>query len=278
MTAQHHRHPGPGSPLMLVDGVPATADQAAALAVLNYGHFSTLAVDAGRVKGLGLHLDRLVRDAQVVFGKALDPGRVRALIRSAAALLDGPMMLRVTVFDPEPLSDREPSLLITSRPVPARAHGRSDQPATGPRLRTVDYARDNPRVKHLGFFGPLHERRRAQQAGFDDALFVARGRVCEGPTWNIAVLLDEGLIWPDDDCLPGTTRALVQRALDSAVVPWSVRPIQAAELAGARAAFITSAGVGVQPVTSIDTVPLAGDPQLLDLIRAGYADQPGELI
>jgi branched-subunit amino acid aminotransferase/4-amino-4-deoxychorismate lyase len=264
--------------MIRLDGAPVTADEAGAIAVLNYGHFTAMRTDRQRIKGLRLHLDRLVRDCELVFGKALDAGRVRGLLRQVAAELDEPTMLRATVFDPTLLSDREPSVLVTTRAARVAPAGRDDQPDAGPRLRTVDYARDLPTVKHLGFFGPLHERRLAQAAGFDDALFTARGRICEGPTWNIGVVLGDELIWPDDDCLPGITRALIQRILDDARVAWSVRSVTVAELGQARAAFITSSGIGVHQVSAIDGVRLPGDAGLLALLRTGYADLPGDVI
>ena len=40
--------------------------------------------DGGRVKGLSWHLERLVRDCELIFGKTLDAERVRALLRQVA--------------------------------------------------------------------------------------------------------------------------------------------------------------------------------------------------
>ena len=254
--------------MMELNGVPV-ADQTAALGVLSYGHFSTMLVDDLRVKGLDRHLERLTRDCELIFGKTLDPGRVRRLLSRVAAGCAGPAMLRATVFDTTLLSDAEPNVLVTTRPVPAPA------PAAL-RVRTVDYARDLPTVKHLGFFGPLHQRRLAQQDGFDDALFVHRDLVCEGPTWNIAVVIGEEVIWPDDECLPGVTRALLQDVLDRAGRGWSARSVRRAELRGVRAAYVTSSGIGVREIAQIDGVRLAGDPNLLEVMWRGYAELPGD--
>jgi branched-subunit amino acid aminotransferase/4-amino-4-deoxychorismate lyase len=273
--------------MIRLDGARLGADEAGAMVVLNYGHFTTMRSDGGRVKGLSWHLERLVRDCELIFGKTLDAERVRRLLRqvaddtvdtAGAVPAVESVLLRATVFDPTLLSDQEPRVLVTTRAPTSIPAGRDDQPAAGPRLRTVDYARDLPTVKHLGFFGPLHERRLAQLAGFDDALFTRGGRVCEGPTWNIAVLLGDELVWPDDNCLPGITRILVQRIMDDAGLAWSVRSVSVDELAQARAAFITSSGIGVHPVSAIDGVRLPGDPDLLKLIRTGYADLPADLI
>jgi branched-subunit amino acid aminotransferase/4-amino-4-deoxychorismate lyase len=281
-------------PRVELNGVPVTAAEAATLAVLTYGHFTSMRVDGApggagpgdsgpgtpgpsgsRVKGLSRHLERLVRDCELVFGKVLDPDRVRATLRSVAASCTEPTMLRATVFDPTLLSDRPPSILVTTRPAPVPEPG-VGSPDSGVRLRSADYARDLPTVKHLGFFGPLRQRHLAQQAGYDDALFIADGLLCEGPTWNIGVLIEGELIWPEHRCLPGVTRTLVQDVLDAAGHPWSTRPVSHADLAGAQAAFITSSGMGVRSVATIDDVPLPGAPDLLETIHTGYAQLPGE--
>jgi branched-subunit amino acid aminotransferase/4-amino-4-deoxychorismate lyase len=47
------------------------------LAMVNYGHFTSMRVDRGRVRGLGRHLDRLERDAREVFGRAVPADVVR---------------------------------------------------------------------------------------------------------------------------------------------------------------------------------------------------------
>jgi branched-subunit amino acid aminotransferase/4-amino-4-deoxychorismate lyase len=276
----------PSTPPAEVDGEPVTGARAAALGTLNYGHFTTMRVDDLRVRGLHLHLDRLVRDCAAVFGAGLDVDRVRNLLRRVAARCERPTLLRVTVFDPvgsvarpglsDPAPDARPSILISTR---AAGPGGA---SPGLRVRTVPYVRDLPAVKHLGMFGPLHQRRLAQSAGFDDALFLAGPQssapVGEGPTWNVAVLIDDELSWPDDECLPGVTRELLRRAIEPAGGDGSDRAVTRADLPRVQAAFVTSAGVGVQPIAAIDDVPLPGDPQLLDRLRAAYAAVPGEVI
>jgi branched-subunit amino acid aminotransferase/4-amino-4-deoxychorismate lyase len=257
--------------MMELDGDAVSAKQAEALATVNYAHFSSMLVDQFRIKGLRLHLDRLVRDCALVFAKPLDPDRVRGLLGRIGARCDRPTMLRAMIFDPGS-SEAPPKVLITTR-APA------DSPAdsAGIRVRSVEYVRELPVVKHVGFFGPVHQRRQAQLAGYDDALFVSdRGLVCEGPTWNVGVLIGEELIWPDDDCLPGVTRRLIQQVLDQAQIAWSTRPVARTELAAARAAFATSSGIGVRAIRSIDDVALPGEPGLLKALQTGYADLPGE--
>nr|BFE69862.1 hypothetical protein GCM10020092_031630 [Actinoplanes digitatis] len=55
------------------------------LALTNYGHFTTMRVEDGRVRGLGMHLDRLVSDCATLFSAELCPANLRERIRGAVA-------------------------------------------------------------------------------------------------------------------------------------------------------------------------------------------------
>ena len=50
-----------------------------------------------------------------------------------------------------------------------------EAPTTPQRLLTVGTERQVPEVKHLGTFMQAYQARRAEAAGYDDALFVGRG-------------------------------------------------------------------------------------------------------
>src|SRR5690606_38534171 len=84
----------------LIDGaVPDPADLRA-LAFAGLGHFTTVLVESGGVRGLSRHLDRLVADCRTLFDVELDEGLVRARIREAIADEPDPVVVRVTLFDP----------------------------------------------------------------------------------------------------------------------------------------------------------------------------------
>lgn len=248
--------------------------QLRALALTNYGHFTTLRVEGGRVRGLSLHLERLVRDCRAVFGAGLDPDAVRDRVRSAVRGRTDPVMVRITVADPafsltEPALPAAPRLLLTVRPVPP--------PDQAPlRLRAAVFRRELPEVKHTGLFGSLHARREAQLAGCDDALFTdPAGLVSEGPTWNIGFWDGRRLVRPAAEALPGVTMALLHR-----VRPFAEEPVPLAALGGFRAAFAASSGFGVRPVASVSgagyRADFAVDDPVLAELRRGYAADPGE--
>jgi branched-subunit amino acid aminotransferase/4-amino-4-deoxychorismate lyase len=61
-----------------LNGRPVERAQLQALALTNYGHFTTMRVEDGGVRGLSLHLDRLRTDCRALFDAEIDADRVRA--------------------------------------------------------------------------------------------------------------------------------------------------------------------------------------------------------
>lgn len=258
-----------------LNGKPVTLDELESLALTNYGHFTSMRVEDGTVRGLSLHLDRLVRDCRVVFGVELDRERTLSYIRKAADGITGVAGLRVTIFDPgidmgRPRDAQDPHVLVNLRPAGAL----SPPPLTA---KFFAFTRDSAEVKHIGLHSQLRIRREAQLAGFDDAAFVEPdGRISEGGTWNLGFVDQDGtVIWPDAPVLPGTTMLLLQN-LD---VPKQVTaPVRLADVPSMVAAFATNTTIGVRPVSALDDVQFSHDHPVLDVLRAGYAGIPGDLL
>ncbi|MFD8480008.1 aminotransferase class IV [Kitasatospora sp. NPDC059673] len=254
-----------------LDGRPVAVGELQGLALTNYGHFTTMLVEDGRVRGLGLHLGRLERDCEVVFGVRPDRERVRELARRQAPAR-GAVVLRVTLFDPamdlgSVGGTASPRVLVTARPAGSGVPG----PV---RVRTVPYRRDLPQVKSVALFGVLRQRRLAQQAGFDDALFVdAAGALTEGATWNVGFLRGGEVVWPQGEYLTGTAMTLLREACGGEFSRVGK------ELAGVDAVFATNATTGVRVVSAVDgrefdvrEAEAAG----LARLRAAYLELPGD--
>ncbi len=257
-----------------LNGVPAGLDLVKALALTNYGHFTSMRVNDQRVRGLSLHLERLMRDCRRVFDTDLDPDRVRYLVRHALTDASGSVVVRVTVFDPALElghlgADAEPHVLVTTRPA---AH----TSLSALRLQTVIYCRDMPDIKHVGLFGSLHRRRIAQRNGFDDVLFVdANSTISEAATSNIGFIDGDRILWPQAACLPGVTMRLISQAWDGHA---TTVPITVGQLADVDAAFATNATTGIRPISVIDDFHWPDEHQILGILRKEYARLPAELL
>lgn len=257
--------------MAFLDGSPVAPAALQALGLVNYGHFTSLRVEPGGVRGLSHHLDRLTRDCREVLDADLDHDQVRANLKQALAGVPRPIVARVTIFDPGTdlaavgISAR-PHVLVTVRPAP---------PARQPplRVRPLSYQRDVATVKHTGLFGALHARGRAQRDGFDDALFVdAEGCVTEGPTWNLGLFDGEHVLWPAGDLLQGVTMRLLQQVHDQTIT----ERVGVTDLGLARAVFATNTAIGIRPITTIGQTSYPGEHPILDLLRKEYEDIPPE--
>lgn len=255
-----------------LDGRPVTADDLAGLALCNYGHFTSMLVSEGRVRGLSLHLRRLVNDCRELFDAELDPEYVRKLVRRIGD--DSPQMVRVTVFSPDlelgrPGADLEPHVLVTARSA-------APHPPSPLRLRSAVYERDIPVVKHVGLFETIHQRRMAQRSGFNDVLFVdGQARILEGATWNIGFHDGSRLVWPAADQLPGVTMELV-KSLDA--VESTQAELGLTQSSSFPVAFATNAAVGVRPISLINETRYDEEAAILRELSERYLALPGEAL
>lgn len=238
---------------MKLDGVAGpTADQLKILGLTNYGHFTSMLVENRQVRGLGLHLERLVRDSRALFNVELDTEWVRSCIRPQLEESPPRTVVRVTVFDPaldlgSIGRDAQPHVLVTSRAASDSSH---EPPPL--RLQAAAFQRELPTIKHIGLFGSMYRRRMAQRDGFDDVLFLnPDGSISEIATSNIGFIRDGDVIWPRSPILWGVTMALLCQALDE---PINSEPLKLTDMSGMDAAFSTNAAVGVRSIEAIDDI------------------------
>jgi branched-subunit amino acid aminotransferase/4-amino-4-deoxychorismate lyase len=260
-----------------INGQPATAAELGGLAFGGYGHFTSMQVRGFRVRGLDLHLERLGRDSLELFGRQVDPDRVRAYLRQAVGGGPGDLSVQVNVFS------ADDAAVVDGRPVDPDVMVRTGAPATpgtAPvRVRTTVHERILPHVKHVATLGLVHHWRRARLDGFDDALFCDRGGfVSEGSIWNIGFQDGGGVVWPNAPALRGITMQLVQAGLRAHGVPSSVRPVHLSELATFQAAVLMNSIVPGQPIAGIDGVSFERSSALAQVVREAYeANEPQAL-
>ncbi len=260
-----------------LNGSPATLDDLRTIALVNYGHFSAMQVLDRCVRGIDLHLQRLAGSTVELFGCTLDVEATRSYMHRAVADTKGALSLRVNVFSRE--LDRD-HLITPAHPDVLVATSAARQiPSTPIRLQTVQYERDAPYVKHVGTFGLLNQKRLAQAAGFDDALFVdASGAISEGSIWNVGFFDGSRVVWPNAPALDGTAMQLLKIGLRARGVPSVTRRIERSEVMQFNSAFFTNSAYAALPVSAIDGHPLVVDSQLLSMLQTCLESSPWEPI
>ncbi len=256
-----------------LNGAPVSVGDLACLVQTNYGHFTSMPVRERRVRGLDLHLDRLVDATHELFGYRLDRDRLRAWLRQAIGADIRPLSVRVNVFsralDRARLNNpAAPDVLVSVRVAPTSA-------VTPVRLKSFRYQRDAAALKHVGTFPLFHYRRLAQEAGFDDALFVdGDGAICEASVWNIGLHDGSGVVWPDGPQLDGIGMQLLQAGLMRRGVSSIGRAVKIDEVAHFRAAFLTNTTTAVCPIARIDAVEIPVDETVIKLLVDCHESNP----
>ena len=244
------------------------------LATWNYGHFTSMQVRGGAVRGLALHVARLADANEEFFGWTTgvdDEHRVRELIRHA---LGGSADASVRVgFVPAADPGAPPDVLVSvTDPAP-------EDPRPPLRVRTDPYRRDWPEHKHAATMGLTVAYRRAVAAGYDDALFVGPGNlVSEGTTWNVALFDGDRVVWPQAPMLRGITMVLLQVAMTMRGTPWTTRPVDAAELPLMAGAAAANSICPAQPIASVDGVGFGPDDKLTGLLLDAWRSVPFDVL
>ena len=259
----------------LLNGQPASADDLRALALINYGHFTSLQVRGRAAQGVELHRRRLVAGTRELFGTELDFTAVRVQMRAAVADMPD-CTLRVTLFSRHfdyrnPTEAHEPDVLVSLAP-PSAAR------MQGLRVKSFCFQRALPQIKHVGTFPLFHYRRQAVASGFGDALFAdAQGAISEGSLWNIGFWKQGGVVWPEAPALRGTAEQLLQTGLAQLGVEQVVRPVNLAELPEFEGAFACNAG-GIQSIATIDETVFGSTHGGMDRLEAAMGLTPWEVL
>ncbi len=255
---------------------------------LGDGLFETMRAGGGTVPWLDSHLTRL-RAGAATIGLPVpwgDDALTRAVTQTLAAnrLVDGVVRLtasrgvpagRGLLPEPQPL----PSLVIHAQPF---AGYPTELYARGIRVITSRVTRNEhsplARVKVISALDNVLARREAAARGVDEALLRnTAGHLACASAANLFLVLDRRLVTPciASGSLPGTTRQFVLAELAPQIgLAVEARVVSPDELPRASEAFLTSALLGVMPLTSVDGRPIGkGVPGPLTAhLRAALAD------
>ncbi len=242
---------------------------------LGDGLFETMRVRNGRPLRIDLHLTRLRAGAGRIglLGVPDDETLSRAIRAAVEANGLSDAAVRLTVSrgvparrglspDPEPV----PSLVVDAQPFagyPAELYLRGFRAVTSriPRNERSPLAG----IKALSYLDNVLARREAEASGVDEALMLnTAGHLACASAANLFLLRGGTLLTPDhrSGVLPGTVRRLVLAELAPQMGLSAIeRPVRPEELTAADEAFLTSALLGVMPLTEVDGLPVGtGEP------------------
>lgn len=255
-----------------IDGEPASAADLAHQVLFPYGAFTSFRVEGGGVRGLGLHLARLDASAIELFGAAVGGARLReAMCGALRGRSDA--WLRVSLFSRDVWMRKAdqvgpPSVMV----------GVFDPPpplASSVRLHPQTYQREAAHLKHAATFGLMRGRRLANQAGFDDALFVDEtGLISEGTVWNIGFVMGERIVWPESPMLAGVAQALIRENLAAVGLASETRPVRLEEIADFDGAFICNSATPACAVEAIGERRFPPDPGLVARVAEAWSRAP----
>lgn len=241
---------------------------------LGDGLFETVLAEAGALRDLAAHLDRMTAGCAVLGLPAPDRAAAEAAMGQAladAALLGARAAVRLTLTAgsggrgldrPELLN---PTLVATAAPAP--------RPTTPARL-VVSTIRRNERsptsgLKTLAYVDNVLARREARAAGADEAVMLdTQGRLACAAAANLAWFSEGRLLTPALACgaLPGIVRAqLIAAARDRKVLVEEVSAGPEA-LASAEAIWLTNSLIGLREVVGFAGRTLSPHP-LTQLFR-----------
>ena len=252
-----------------IDGARLSVADLCRMALVNYGHFSTMRVSRRSVQGLDFQIERLQRSTRLLFNADLAIDRVLGHVRDAVPDDDATYLVRINIFPRNPAwmklgAPMQPAVLVTRSVIDA-----ADVQSQA--VKTVRHERVLPEVKHVGTFGLFHHRRLAQAQGFDDALFIdAHRSVSEGTTWNVGFFDGRRVVLPTAPALPGGAIHLLRQGMRARGIPFIERDVKLEELPRFELAFMTNVPETIQPLKRIDGKQFPVVHPLYDALRAGY--------
>ncbi|MGH8901748.1 MAG: aminotransferase class IV [Egibacteraceae bacterium] len=250
----------------LIDGCPATIDEASRAIAVNSAHlgdgaFETIGVWGGRAFRVADHLRRLCRSLEAIGLPAPDPARIAADI---AAVLDGvgevDAMLRI-------YGTGSGTRVVTLLDQPVRPVPHHLVPMPAPWIRPCD-TYGPAGAKTMSYAPNMAATRAARAAGGDDALLLANeGWVLEGPTFAVLWVVGGILRTPALDL--GIIDSITRRTLlELAEVPVEEDRWTLDELACASEIMLSSSIRGVEPVRQVGDLCVGAQTPVRDGLAA----------
>ncbi len=223
-----------------------------------YGVYETLRVYGGVAFRQSEHVRRLVQSAKKIqLAAPLDEKVIDAISQTIHAnkLKDAALRIILTAGAKSDWGNAEPSLLVMAKPLGSFS--------SSFKAITVPYHRDVAQAKTLNCLTSVMARKRAAQAGADEAIFRIGRSILEGTTCNVFSLQGDVLCTPKDGVLEGVTRNVVLELAPSIGLKTIQGPLSYDTFLQSDEAFITGTLKEIIPLCELDgktlkTGPVAG--------------------
>lgn len=228
------------------------------------GVYEVCIIRAGELIDESRHLKRLARSlSEVEIRLPVHMSALAVILREVVRrnrIRDGVVYLQVTRGvaprnHPFPSPAVRPALVVTARAADALAGERMAEEGISV-VTTPDIRWGRVDIKTVGLLPNVLAKQQAKNAGAAEAWFVdADGYVTEGSSTNAWIVTEAGALVTHgigNSILRGVTRDVVLDVLAAEGLYFEERRFSVAEAAGAREAFVTSAGNLIMPVVRLD--------------------------
>ena len=243
--------------------------------LLGDGVFDTALAIGGQVAFEAAHVARLSA-ACACLGIPADPARIGHAMRALAGRYPRAAIRTTVTRGPgqrgiAPPANAVPVLFASA--APARAELAFAPLRLMPSAIRRNETSPAAHLKTLCYLDAVLAARAAQEAGFDEALFLnTKGRIACAGTGNLFAVIEDGLVTParEEGAMPGIVRAEILRLARSSGWKAEERALLPEELARARAVFMTNSLRLIAPVTAIGPRALqsGGHPVVTELSQA----------
>ena len=231
------------------------------------GVYEVIALAGGRFVDEERHLRRLDRSlGEIAIAPPMGHAALRLVLREVARrnrVRDGLVYLQVTrgaarrdfAFPAKPVA---PTLVVTARHTAAYPSDPGKWAIGAITHPDQRWARCD--IKSTGMLAQVLAKQAARAAGAQEAILLdVQGMVTEGASSSAWIVDAAGALRTrrlDHAILPGCTRGALLALAGEGGLTVEERAFSAAELRGAREAFVTSATGFVRPVTTLDGAPV----------------------
>jgi branched-subunit amino acid aminotransferase/4-amino-4-deoxychorismate lyase len=131
----------------------------------------------------------------------------------------------------------------------------NEQYEKGVGVIVVKHERYNPAAKSNNYIEGVKQTQQAQAMGAGEPVYYSDTQVFEGSNSNIFAVINNTLLTPKTNILPGITRAVLLKIL-KLDIPLEVKNFTLDALVHASEAFLTASGKEIVPITSIGGEPI----------------------